>query len=132
MHADFDIQMMSTKAKTEPNSFDSNESSEPDDDQAAMMSLSQASNASLHLETPTRRRRHRVGRKNLSHSFSSSSPNDNVVMAAAQTTDNEVQQYSEETRNPEYTGNCQNSQAVALSKTDSGFNEMEEWLNMTF
>lgn len=126
MHADFDIHMMSTKAKTEPNTSDSNESSELDEDQMATMSELQVSNGSLHLETPTRRRRHRAARKNLSHSFSSSFHNDNVLMSTETATKYELQQYPEEPQTLNCTGIVPNSPMVALSKTDSGFNDMEE------
>lgn len=128
LHADIDIHMMSTAVNTEPNTSDSNESSEPDDDQVAMMSESQGSNGSQHLETPTRRRRRRVGRKNLSHSFSSFAFPKNDEEIATTIKDDVLQPLCYQELEQKFDEQSQNTETEALSKTDSGFNDMEEWL----
>lgn len=125
------LQMMDEKDQTVS---DSNESVFDDE---CLMTESQQSNGSIHLQTPTRRSKFRIAnRKNLSHSFSScQSENESMQDDQAQQSNNQPQATSNsastflrQDQQPvkQITGSKTDDCATVLSKTDSGFNEMEE------
>lgn len=100
------------------------------DDECMMLSESQQSNSSLHPQTPTRRSKFRIAnRKNLSHSFSSCQSDEH--MQDDQTQQPHYNADPQQENHPAYPKQLLNETsndcvASVLSKTDSGFNDMEE------